>query len=106
MIKASDPQPLKSNVPASLESRLRAHPQLCQRVEALLEIAEDRSGNLDRADEAEARLVEELRRLGQEVLQDWAIGKEAQKAWAFSEEGAQVHSKKNSAGIRPLGPSS
>ncbi len=105
MTKASGQQLLTSNPPASLESRLQAHPQLCQRVEALLEITEDKAGKLDRADEAEARLVEELRRLGQEVLQDWAQRKEIQKASALSaDESARLHSKKNSAGIRPSGP--
>jgi hypothetical protein len=44
MTKASGQQLLNSNPPASLESRLQAHLQLCQRVEALLEIAVPREG--------------------------------------------------------------
>ena len=63
----------------ALEERLQAHPNLRERFYQILNIAEDAEGKIDKADEAEERVIEELRRLGQEVLQDWAVGKEKQK---------------------------
>ena len=40
----------------SLEERLKPHPHLKQRIEKLLEIIEEASGDLDKADEAEQRV--------------------------------------------------
>jgi len=50
-----------------LLSRLNKHPQLRGRVERLVEIVEDAGDDLRKADEAERRVIEEVRRLGQEV---------------------------------------
>ena len=41
-----------SNQKHSLEERLKAHPHLKQRIEKLLEIVEDASCDIDKADEA------------------------------------------------------
>ena len=41
-----------------------------------MEIIEDASGDLDKADEVEQRVIEKLQGLGNEVLHDWAIYKE------------------------------
>ena len=54
---------------------LNRHPELKQRVRALADIAEDSDGDLVRADEAERRVIEEVRRIGQETLQSWAEGR-------------------------------
>ncbi|MGB5834966.1 MAG: hypothetical protein WBG92_23690 [Thiohalocapsa sp.] len=51
---------------------LNRHPELKQRVRALADIAEDADGDLVRADEAERRVIEEVRRIGQETLRSWA----------------------------------
>lgn len=64
----------------SLEDRLQAHPHLKNRVEALLNIVEDTAGNVDKADDAEQLVIDELRRLGNDVLHDWAHCKESQRA--------------------------
>jgi hypothetical protein len=55
----------------SLEERLRKHPALRARLEALLDMVEDESGQFERADDAEEFLISQLRSLGQEVLQEW-----------------------------------
>lgn len=55
-----------------LLSRLDAHPELRSRFEAILAVAEGEDGTLKEADAAEARLIQEVRRLGQETLQAWA----------------------------------
>jgi len=90
----------------SLEERLNAHPHLRERVDQLLGIVEDTEGDLEKADEAERRVIEELRRLGQEVLQDWAVSKEKQKVEELrnaSDRKVAGHGKKNSTGTRRSG---
>ena len=82
----------------SLEERLSAHPHLRERFYQILSIAEDSEGNIDKADDAEQRLIDELRRLGQEVLQEWAEREEKQKAEELrnaSDSKAVGHGKKN-----------
>ena len=44
---------------------LHEHPQIRQRIASLLSAVQDAGGDLRRADDAEQRLTEELRRLGQ-----------------------------------------
>lgn len=66
----------------SLADRLAAHPKLEHRVSALLDIVESESGVLDRADDAEEAVIDNLRSMGNELLTDWSAYKEDQK---FSE---------------------
>jgi hypothetical protein len=62
----------------SLEVRLRRHPALQARVEALLDMVEDESGQLERADDAEEFLINQFRSMGQELLQEWASNEQHQ----------------------------
>ena len=80
----------------SLEERLEAHPQLRERIEALVGIVEDSAGDLDRADAAEQRVIEELRRMGNDALHAWASGKEQEKRQQAreGEEPVSGHGKK------------
>ena len=97
---------LKEEVPMedvkrSLEERLKAHPHLRERFDQILSIAEACEGNIDKADEAEQRVIDELRRLGQEILEHWAVGKEKQKAEEVKKEfdgKVPGHGEKNSIG--------
>lgn len=52
--------------------RLNAHPHVRRRVESMLSVVEDESGDLKLADDAEMRMIEEVRRMGHEALQAWA----------------------------------
>jgi hypothetical protein len=91
-----------SNKPSSLEARLNEHPLLKARIEALLGVVENAAGDVTRADEAERQMIEELRRLGQEALQGWAVKQEAEQTKAVrGRAGAHVQGKKNSTGTRP-----
>lgn len=56
----------------SLEERLREHPDLYARISQLIDVVENAGGDVVKADEAERRVIEEIRRLGQEALQGWA----------------------------------
>ena len=92
------------NSPAqSFEERLNAHPQLKERMEALLAIVEDASADMEQADEAERRVIAEVQRLGNEALCSWAARQERVQSTAVSQQGTVRAGKKNSTGIRRLG---
>ena len=56
-----------------LVERLEAHPELRERIESLLGVVEDEKGDLKLADDAEERVIQEMRRMGQAALQGWAL---------------------------------
>ena len=88
----------------TLEERLDAYPVLKKSVEALLHIVEDASQELETADKAELRVIEALRDLGKELLQEWASTKETGTVEAFqqSQEAGVGHGKKNCIGTPHL----
>ena len=61
----------------SLAERLQKHPHLQARIETLLGVVENTTGDAVKADEAEQRVAEELRQMGHEALQAWAERKQA-----------------------------
>ncbi len=65
---------LKSNKKRSEElvERLNRHPEFRDKVEELLDIADNKSGDANKADDAEDLIWEELREMGQRIFQDWA----------------------------------
>ena len=85
-----------------LLARLNKHPQLRGRVERLVDIVEDAGDDLRKADEAERRVIEEVRRLGQEVLESWADGQVGKRADELERTpGVWREGKKNSTGTAP-----
>ena len=81
--------------------RLNSHPLLRRRVESLLEVVEDASGDLEKADAAERRVIEELRQMGNEALTVWAQNGVTRCAVeAPPEPESRSGGKKNSTGIR------
>ena len=60
----------------TLEERLREYPELRARLEAMLALVENAAGDIVKADEAEQRVIEELRALGRRALQGWAERKQ------------------------------
>ena len=87
----------------NLEERFKKYPYLRSRVESILEIVEDASGNIDKADEAEQLLIDEMRQMGKEALHDWAVGKEVEKVTELIHDtgGIKKHSKKKFHGTPP-----
>lgn len=65
--------------------RLRQQPKVMARVERILEIANSSEGPLKTADEIEELLLDEMRRLGNDTMTEWAtqaeerVGQELQK---------------------------
>ena len=83
-----------------LVRKLRAHPDLRNRVESLVLAVEDEAGELKEADAAEMRVIEEMRRMGQEALQAWAGRQVDKTSKALRQSGgpAWQEGKKNCAG--------
>lgn len=84
-----------------LLERLNAHPVLRARVESLLGAVENAGGDLDKADAAERRMIEELRQLGNEALTAWARS-EIERCAVEARNRPEVRGggQKNSTGLR------
>jgi len=83
----------------TLEERLRDHPQLRAKMEALLAVVENAAGDVEKAAEAEMRVTEELRQMGNAVLHAWARGQAERKGKEVAQQpGVQRKEKKTSIG--------
>lgn len=80
--------------------KLKNHSRLKKRFNEILEIAENTSGELITADQAEMKAIEEVRKLGQEVMQEWALGQHEKAIQNAKKEHPTIrkHIKKNSIG--------
>ena len=95
---------IDSRAGKSLEERLSAHPQLLARIEALLNVVENRAGDIEQADLAEQRVIEEVRDIGQKALSSWAERQHQKQVRLMrqSHPQARKHLKKNSTGTAAL----
>ena len=94
---------MNNNSDQMLLDRLNKHPKLRSRVESLLQVVENANGDCEKADEAELRVIEELRQMGNESLTAWAErGVEKCVEDAQLEPKWRSGGKKNSTGILPL----
>jgi hypothetical protein len=55
-----------------LAEQLNRHPEFRDKVKELLDIMDNKSGEANKADDAEDLIWEELREMGQRAMQDWA----------------------------------
>jgi len=87
-----------------LVRRIVSHPGLKERIEAILDIAENKSGDLITADQAEGRAIEEIGKLGQELLREWALQRQTKaiEQAKTTHPKAKNHEKKSSIGKRHL----
>lgn len=70
-----DKKPVSARLNAEeldLIEKLRRQPKMMERVRKILEIAQSSEGPLKTADEVEELLVEEMRRLGNVTMNEWA----------------------------------
>ena len=63
-----------------LAEELREHPRLREQVEAILKLVRSDEGPIRKADDVEELLVQEVRKLGQNAMQEWALGAEERSA--------------------------
>lgn len=63
--------------------RLTLYPELQTRFEEILALVENEQGDATTADEAEERAIEQVRQLGQELMQSWAERKHERVVSAY-----------------------
>lgn len=84
--------------------RLKEHPELQERFEILLAVVENADGDSLTADEAEQRVIEELRQMGQRALQSWAERKQKRVEVSYARRSdVRRKEKKSSTGRRGVG---
>jgi hypothetical protein len=80
---------------------LQSHPGFRDRLASIVGAVENANGDLGEADAAEERLIDEMRLLGHEALQEWADKRvEATERDVRGQPGMHRDGKKNSTGIR------
>jgi hypothetical protein len=77
-----------------LIQQLRQHPALRVRVQSILEIVRNAEGPLKTADQVEELVIEEMRRLGNVTLGQWAIQAEERVSTELKREDPTVRSRK------------
>jgi hypothetical protein len=77
--------------------RIKSHPGLRERFEAILDIAENKSGELITADQAEGKAIEEIEKLGRELIKEWAFKRQEKSIEKAKEThpNAKNHEKKS-----------
>lgn len=61
--------------PEDFLDRLRRYPELQAEFEAILDIVDNSSGDVVKADDAEELVADRLQRLGQQAIEGWALRK-------------------------------
>jgi hypothetical protein len=79
---------------SQLIAQLRAHPELMERLQNILEIIRNAEGPLKTADEVEELLVQEMRRLGNATMTQWATQAEERVSTELKSHDSTVLSRK------------
>ena len=77
-----------------LLEQLRQHPEMRARVQGILDIAYNEAGPLKTADQVEELLIQELRRLGNTSMHQWATQAEERVSRELKGQDATVRSRK------------
>jgi hypothetical protein len=77
-----------------LIEQLRQHPEIQERVRSILEIANNEEGPLKTADQVEALLIDEMRRLGNVTMRQWASQAEERVSTELKSQDSTVLSRK------------
>lgn len=92
------------DIPASdgeLMRRLGSYPELKAKIGNMLAIIENAGGDVEKANEAERRIIEQLRQMGNEVLHSWARRQQEKKEEEYKRKpGVNRKEKKISTGTR------
>jgi hypothetical protein len=79
---------------SQLIEQLRERPELMERFQTILQISSNAEGPIKSADEVEALLIEEMRRLGNTTMGSWAARAEQRLAKQFKEEHPPARARK------------
>ena len=95
-MKETEKNPSEKQRDKRFMEKLREHPHLRERFEVIMELTRSESGPIRKADQVEELLVEEVRKLGNRAMQDWAQGAEARAAEQLKREtpGTRSYKKK------------
>ena len=77
-----------------LIEQLRQQPEMMERLRSILELTGDVEGPLKTADEVEELLIQELRRLGNTTLCQWATQAEARVSDELKRQDSTIRSRK------------
>jgi hypothetical protein len=86
-------EPTLNAAELQLIEQLRKYPELFERVRSILNITASAEGTIRKADQIEALLIEEMRRLGHATMETWAAKAEQTLA-------AELKQKDTSASVR------
>ena len=95
-------KPFVINQP-SLEERLKEYPELKTKIESMLAIIENAGGDVEKAAEAERRIIEELRQMGNEVLHSWARRQQQKKGEEYDTKPGVNRKEKKALLVHPTG---
>jgi hypothetical protein len=76
ILKKRERRNVMSEKASDSEERLNSHPIPKDRFRLLSDIIENTSGNYDKADKAELKIIGELRKTGKELMNEWALMQE------------------------------
>ena len=83
--------------------RLGEYPELKAKIEAMLAIIENAGGDVEKAAEAERRIIEELRHMGNEVLQGWARRQQQKKEEEYNAQSGMNRKEKKALLVHATG---
>lgn len=96
--KKTDPNEFTQQETQLIE-QLRGHPEIMVRVQSLIAIVRNAEGPLQTADAVEELLVDEMRRLGNVTLRQWAIQAEERVSTELKRQDPTVRSRKKNADV-------
>ena len=91
-----------SVVAGDLVKRLERHPAMMERMVRVLDVLENTAGDVCRADDAERRAIDELRAMGQELLQGWGDSQAQRAALALEASQGVVRQLKKTSLVQHL----
>jgi chromosome segregation ATPase len=98
LAKGNEVQPSEEEIRPSERGflrRLREYPELQAKIETMLAIIENAGGDVEKAAEAERRIIEELQQMGNEVLHGWARRQQQKKEEEYNAKPGMNRKEKN-----------
>ena len=87
-----------------LVQELEKFPNIRERLEIMISVAKNNSGEYDLADDVEEKICEEISKMGRELMEAWGANQEIAKSAQTLKNNKEVvrHSKKKFIGIQNL----
>lgn len=87
---------------STLDDRLSDYPELRARIEALIDIMDNVDGDVVKADDAEERVMQEIRQIGRRAVQGWAERKHRRLVAEFDNRDGVSHKEKKRLLANPI----